>query len=422
MLLILGILQFSVISIIVICEYKNRSISVFLWATLWVMFGIPHLFSCILGQSEYPEWVLNEASLFVFLFCLIYLLIRYSFRFFPCLISTKYIKRKEFEYTRNVLFILLCLLLLGKIYESYKYTGSLLDTSWASGRNLAIEEKYLSFKKIVSFLFYPLSGALLMSLVSKKRKMTIAIVLLLLINIVVSRNRIEVLPILSSLILYTLIQGNKITLKLAIQLLFLGFFSIYAVYGLLIFRYAGTISNFASTFNVFEFNNMILEHINSGQGELGLKDVFYYFISRDNNFDNFGEGHTYIRMLMIFIPSQWSLGLKPPDFAISMGMAVDPTLNGYSTHPTLFGDCYANFGFLGIFSSAFWAFFVKYVDQYICKTKIDVRYPLMIIFSCCYVIIGRGSVYNGFAWIVIGVILLNFIYYFLNKYIIYYYK
>lgn len=72
----LGTIQFASISIIAFLEYKARSLSLFLWGTLLIMFGFPHLFVILLGISGYDELVMIKASLFVILFNIVYLITR----------------------------------------------------------------------------------------------------------------------------------------------------------------------------------------------------------------------------------------------------------------------------------------------------------------------------------------------------------
>ena len=73
---ILAITQFLLITIIVFQEYRRKSIGVFLWAMLLILFGIMHLSTVVANYHDYPMWVYNHASLFVILFCLFYMVTR----------------------------------------------------------------------------------------------------------------------------------------------------------------------------------------------------------------------------------------------------------------------------------------------------------------------------------------------------------
>ena len=96
-----------------------------------------------------------------------------------------------------------------------------------------------------------------------------------------------------------------------------------------------------------------------------------------------------------------------------MGAAIGMVTGG-STHPTLFGDCYANAGFWGILLGAFWAIYCSVSDKIIVRCKNQVLKTMVYcLFAVTFVIIGRGSVYNSFffvawglpaLWIIIAII------------------
>ena len=129
----------------------------------------------------------------------------------------------------------------------------------------------------------------------------------------------------------------------------------------------------------------------------------YYqnFIQQNNNFEGFNKGYTYIRILLVYIPSQWSFGIKPQSFDLYMGKAIGMIAGG-TTHPTLFGDCFGNLNWFGIILGGLWASIANVIDNHISRQK-DNFFKIMVFFLAAYsfVVIGRGSVYNGFeefAW------------------------
>ena len=106
---------------------------------------------------------------------------------------------------------------------------------------------------------------------------------------------------------------------------------------------------------------------------------------------------------MFWLPGSFSSGLKPDDFAVTMASAYmgNPFNQTYSVHPTFFGDAYANFGFFGIFLGVVWAVVFNCLDRWI--ANIDSRAKPYVVSALAYafVLIGRGSVYNG---TVIGIV------------------
>ena len=76
MVVFLSVIQFLCIVVIMVLEFNKKSPAVFLWATVFLMFGVMHMVSCIAGTNAYSGAVLNEASLFVIGFCAVYALTR----------------------------------------------------------------------------------------------------------------------------------------------------------------------------------------------------------------------------------------------------------------------------------------------------------------------------------------------------------
>lgn len=410
MTLLLGLIQFIIIGIICIYELKNKSISLFLWAILLIIFGIMHLITCFIGGEIYNNNVLNTASLYVILFCIIYLIIRNILRRKSNIgvINIKKVTNIDNERFYKVLMFLLLFVVILQMVVLITGAGGLFNTSWGNMRKTTVGAKYFSFSQIFTTLFFVTSSVFLVSLVRKKKIGIIFSFLIIIFEVLVSRNRIEILPIFCCILIIYISTIKRLTIKQILSFSLIAIIIIYCVYGLRVFRHYGTLETFFNEFEFSEFNETIGLYIKTDNGELGLKNHFYYFIKNNNNFLNFNKGNTYKRMLLVWLPTKWSGGLKPSDFAISMGYAVDPTIVGYSVHPTLFGDCYANCGFFGfLFMGLFWGIYVSILDLIVNKTKDNyLKYCFISICAVAYIIIGRGSVYNGFVWQFFGMIIL----------------
>lgn len=412
---ILAITQFLLITIIVFQEYRRKSIGVFLWAMLLILFGIMHLSTVVANYHDYPMWVYNHASLFVILFCLFYMVTRKILipsRNKVCIsfddwskVNYQIITMYQAKYIKFV-FLLLFASVFYKIYEVAQYSGSLLDTSWESKRAMSQEQGYLNIEWFVNNVYFFSSSAVLMFVYWGKKNLALISALLLIFCVVIIRARSEVLSLLVAIVAYYIYNGSKLTLKKIIILLIIGLISIIFIYAIQIFRYYGSISNFITEFDMQVFFDSIFMNMSEGKGDIGLRDVFYYFIYHDNQFENFGKGHTYIRMLLLFVPTQWSGGLKPPDFAITMGSAMGTGLDGFSTHPTLFGDCFANFGYWGVFMGIFWAILVFLADKFANRLEINLKIGAIILIANTAIIMGRGSVYNAYSTFVYGIIIM----------------
>lgn len=79
------------------------------------------------------------------------------------------------------------------------------------------------------------------------------------IKVVISRNRVEVIPLFACLLGYYLIKRRRITIKMVIFCLICACLVIYVVYALRAYRWYGTIDNFLHTVTFQNFNEQILE-------------------------------------------------------------------------------------------------------------------------------------------------------------------
>ncbi len=429
MSIFLATIQLISIILITLYEYKKKYLSVFLWATLLVMFGIPHFLSVILDNVKYSNEVMIDASIFVLLFNLTYILSRILFSILPFAKINLVIKKNKNNshqdyFNKNgidgrikrYLFLLLvsCIVILS--FFIIKYLGNIFNTSWGRIYILNSELGILSPLRFVQFLFFASAGVILVFKENKNKVLYIISVLLILFYPFVTGNRITILPLLVAIIIpFVFNNKRRKSFKTIISLGILGIVSVYLVYFLRLFRIYGGFYSLFSSLDIYSMNNLVIDMLLNGNGELGLRNAFYYFIDNNNHFPNFNEGHTYLRLLFIAIPTSLSGGLKPPDFAISMGSAWinDFSNTNISMHPTLYGDVFANFWWFGIFLGIFWAVFNFLIDKIVNRKNKVVKNVLLVILGAMFVIIARGSVYNGVfiglvsSFILLGVYLIS---------------
>ncbi len=412
---VLGVLQFVAIAWACVYELRKKSIAIFIWAVLMIMFGFTHMISVISGNYDYSLSTMNKASIFVILFTSIYIIAR---MIFSRKINNETIENKlkltdreeyiSIKFMYILLYILIFSILVRCVDLIRTAGGSIFSTSWETMRQTGGE--YFSISQIFMPFFLLSSSCLCLAIKYNNKKVIAFSTIAILFEVLISRNRIEILPLLVAIIYIIILKINKITLKRIFLLCCIGIVGIYSIYALRVFRHAGTISKFFEHYNIITFNKTILEYFKNDDGELGLRNYMYYFIENNNNFENFEKGHTYGRMALALVPTKWSFGLKPPDFAISMGTAVNSKAKGFSVHPTLFGDVYANFGTYGFLFGVFWALAVTIIDILALKRNKILFLPFSMIWACVYIIQARGSVYNGYVWGVYASIILICIY------------
>ena len=133
----------------------------------------------------------------------------------------------------------------------------------------------------------------------------------------------------------------------------------------------GSLGDFISNFSFSNLWDYGLNSISSSGGELSLRNAFYKYIEKKNEFNGFNTGADYIRMLLFWLPTSLSMGVKPDDFAVTMGSAWLGVSyqTQYSMHPTLYGECFANLNVYGVLLAIFWACFAFFIDMMICKNK-----------------------------------------------------
>lgn len=411
---IFALLQLVVCIMITYIEYKNKSCGIFLWAMMLVIFCLPHFFTVLnfTSNSRYPLWVYNSASIFALLFNVVYLITRFCgigknqlhnpAQERDCLLSTN---ENRFMHT---LFYIMCISASIRIYHLAKYSGGIMSTSW--GDMLTSGGGYFGVEQIFRIIFYCSSSVIYPALYYKKKKLGIFSILVVFFVVIVTRNRADILPLLISIVSYILSITKKINLKLYFRLSLFGFLSIVLIYAVLLFRFYGSIENFIENADFITLALDVFSTLQeSDEGDLSVKEAFYFFIFKDNKFPGFNSMHTYLRMVLFFLPTQWSFGIKPDDFAETMGAAWDPSTEGFSMHPTLYGDSFANMYYFGFLLAIFWAVFVKKLDCYMKKRDHIFGMCSMIIIGCAFIMIGRGSVYNPFVSIIYELLILYFI-------------
>src|SRR5699024_6293938 len=192
-------------------------------------------------------------------------------------------------------------------------------------------------------------------------------------------------------------KQTKLNFKNIIVLSIIGFLSIYLVYFLRTVRFQGGLDSLFDGTTFWDLNKQTFEMLLMGDGELSLRNAFYHFVYYDNNFPNFNEGHTYLRLLLLLIPTSLVPHIKPPDFGITMGQAWSGDFQnmGYSMHPTFFGNVFANSYWYGILFALIWVVFSLLIDKVVNRDDKILKQILMITFANMYIMVGRGAIYNA---------------------------
>lgn len=393
-MIVLGYIQLIFIIAITYYEYRKKSPIVFMWATLLVMFGIMHVISYMLPKYKYAD-TLDEASGFVILFCIFYIIAR---MFSRQLIRPKEIVESDMFFSEERVLTVgkLTLFLAVAIYAYFviRSSGSLLlVTKENVYQTMAKGSKFFLLS---TYLYYASTPLFLYCLIKKRTKDVVMIAMLILARSLLSSSRMDMVMIFAGAIAYVIIKSQKRQLRTVMVLGLMGMIALISIYALRTFRYYYSFTTIGSI-KISEFVEHMVDFVKNDDGELGLRSAFYYFIQKQNDFAGFGTGNGYKRVLMFMIPSRLTGGLKPEDMCVVMGRAWKPGFSGiitYTLTPTLFGDCYANLGFSGCLLGIFWAVMATISDSIANRKNEIIRYMLWGLMAVEYIDIGRGSVYN----------------------------
>lgn len=409
MTILLGIAQLIICAFILIREYNRRSIALFFWGMICIVFALPHAIDIAVGDHLYSNSTMDTASLFVILFSLVYVLIRQVRLKNPNrqdsskgaleihVSDSRAICYREYIAVATAVFLGLWMVLFSR--NSF---GGIENASWGAIYSAQSGLATPVFA-LAPYLFAGISGAVIVLWKKRRPALLFALLISCLVFLLITRNRVVMLSLVCPICLLVASRIKRFSLKHALLGLLLVFLVVYVVYAILIFRHAGTASSFFSSYDLASFNYAVLSSILSGEGELGLRNIFYFFVENNNNFEGFSQGATYLRMLLFWLPSEIGNGIKPDDFAITMASAYMgvPSNEVYSVHPTFFGDAFANFGFLSFLLGSLWAVLFNILDVWISRLNSDIKAYIVSAWAYALIVIGRGSVYNGF---MIGVV------------------
>ncbi len=407
------LLTFVVLCIVSIKELYNRSLSIFLWASLLVFFGFSHLLQ--IGQYNFSKAVLFETSEFVCIFCFFYLIVRSILG--VALINnlkftnkSKYFNGKNVEKCINILYKLFLLSTFAYCISVVLYAGGIAGISKRIIYMYRANNFWLIFLNILWHATVPVT---LYYLIEKRNKNVYICICCIILKSVISMTRTYLLELFVAVAMYFLFTNKRINLKKVLGSGFVGIVGIYSMYLLRGFRYYYNFSDIG-VISWNDLNQKAFEFINTQSGDIFLSGFFYRLMQYGGWVEGVIPGASYLRLLMLPIPSSLSFGLKPEDICITLGSFFGQSVNNivaYTVTPTLFGDVYANFLWFGcIIGGIIWAVIVSALDMVVFKQTNIKKILYAMLIASAYVNIGRGSVYNPFFNIFCGAIIQSVVY------------
>lgn len=392
----LGAFALGLMFVIIFLELNRRSSAIFLWAGLVLFFGYSHIMQCSQWANSRYRNVLDEASFFVILFCIMYIIGRIPF----------WVKNKKnfsldmydnnMKMTNIMYYLLIIVTIILFIF--------LLFTASAFS-DISKEIVYINrsgtrgqFVNVFTLIWILGANILSVCLIYKQKKKAVIVTILIVSYAFITSTRSYLLIAAVSYAIF-LLYAEKLTFKKVLWLSMLVFGGIYIMLLLRVFRYYYSFKDILSI-SLFDIHQKNIYLLNQESGDFFVNYYFYKLLDLRNNVDGLGEWASFFRILLLPIPSALTFGLKPNDFCITLGQILGNSTGKVvqlTLTPTLFGDCYGNFGYLGILFGSVWALIVSFFDSFIKRATGNSKIILFSSVSCAYVNIARGDVYNALA-------------------------
>ena len=389
---------------LLIYEWRKKSLGMVLWAMLFVVFTVPNTAHAYSG--DYSDITIANATMLAVLFMALYMFTRF-FYFAKFNAEKLEMEVSDFEETPEALFrMIFCVYLICFVIVAGGFYGrgySLFNSTWTQTLNMAQTPiEIMAGKVMVAF-----SGIGFACLCKKKRLCFLIAFIIYLFCALYSKSRYNLLGFITPFIIYFLFNKNNKKVAVGVSA---GIVLVFAVFVFQQIRWLGDISLLPKV-GIGEIFKRSIDYMRKGGGELGLIKAYYYFVEHNNNFPKFGMGLGYMRLALLFVPAAIAK-FKPRDFAIDMykeWMHVDNPRG--TMHPTLFGDVFANFGFMCFLLGIVYGILVSFVDEFIKATKDPTMRCMKASMVCTlFILIGRGATYNAIFNYIIGSLVLDIIY------------
>lgn len=388
-----------------------KTYDVLLWALLLVFFSIPYMSDVLLHADSISEEVLFKSGLSALFFNMVFsvvICITVPEELSAPSLSTK---SRKFKFLLLLFLCISCALFILHLISVFGLNFLNINTIfYMSFRDVGLDNG-----TIFRDLFHRISAVAAVALpvywFSRNYFLTIIAFQILFFCILLEGTRWLLIPALGPLLYGFVFRSNSV-LRAFLRFAIIGFTALFLVFHVQTLRYSGDRSPInvvkpavlADTFvRVFDFG----ASKETASGEYRLRH-FYYFIAGNvpNKYD-FSYGSTYLRMLLVGVPTSMSMGLKPIDLTRNIAEWIYPERAGFggTVHPLIYGESYANFGFMYFVLGGFWAFFIGLLSRYVARQRQNIQILLLPSMASFTVLLARGAVYSAFLFLVTGFLL-----------------
>ncbi|MGE4284626.1 MAG: hypothetical protein AB7G87_13070, partial [Clostridia bacterium] len=157
----------------------------------------------------------------------------------------------------KILFLLFIVITLLRVIPYIRYAGTVFDTSWSVMRSYSIEISYSGINAILYYLYYCLGGVIVICWLRGDVLRLVISMIILIFDILVMRNRVEMLPLICSISFILMLNHENITLKTIVIGMFAVVFFIYIIYFVRALRWYGTIGDIIDQFSFKDLNEQV---------------------------------------------------------------------------------------------------------------------------------------------------------------------
>jgi len=424
----------TIVITIMMMEYKEQNIALIFWITIFFVYVLPSLTDpfrknfYLWGAYNISIYNINDiliyAHIYVLVFCSTYLLARLCTRgvFFNKGEARIFLWKdiidfpEQFKYSRqthiftSLLAIVAIVSLIISSYAIYSKLGwSGLSDSGYNLYRLTADSKYT---QLGAHLTHIAAAGLFVAWLTRRWGVFCIILLFIMGNFFLRFNRSIFITLGIPFLTYAVFKNNNF--KGALKIIFMIVIGYLGIHFLQAFRFFGSAYDALIALQNGELFEKVKHLLTRTGGESDLRYFYYFLIDHDRSAFNLFWGQGYIRIALLPIPSKIISMIKPEDVDTVLYYFLHPGyhVKGGSSHTLIFGDSYANFGWVGMFCGSIWAIFASISNRILAWLPMGVRIHMIGIFGSAAVMIARGTIYNSCSRVFWQLLISLLIYYF----------
>lgn len=409
--LLLAILNLLVLLIGVYWSFRKKSFSFLFYLALLVIYGIPGLLDAFL-YNKYRDYIGAFLFSISFTLCIILghiiagRLLQNKMKFLNKFNNPD----KPFLGNKEATLLSFALLLGGTFFlflDVYIGTGLLPYEAFSAHWQVVAFNNRTFLHSIGVILFTVGSSSFIMAIIFKRWFIALLSFFICVYITMGLGIRFFAAPMFAPVLLYYLALGEIKPKKLLVGLLLAVMFT-FGVFMVQTMRWENnrTVNALLDPVMYAKTYNRIVA---MDSGEFSLRYAYYYLINEVPTTHPPGDGSTYLRLLLMPIPSSVIPDIKPLDFSQTMYDYYRDWDRGRggTAHPLVYGDAWANFLWPGVLVGLFWGMLFGLLDKVLNGVQAAIRYMFMAPITTFMFFLARGAIYSSVTFIYYGFILIT---------------